>query len=200
MDVRLEDLEYQYLKKSDEKLSLLIEKWGKLVINTPENLFEFIIREIIKQMLSIKYSIYIFDRFKKMVGDITPFNISKLTIEEIKSIGASTKKAEYIKGFSDDALNNRFNISDISTLNDEELIKKLTSIKGIGIWTAEMVACFGLGRKDIWSYDDIALKNGIMKVNPQFKILFKNRFYKIGNKYRPLKSFAALYFYQENDN
>ena len=176
------------MKKSDEKLSSLIDKWGKLVINTPENLFEFIIREIIEQMLSIKSSICIFDRFKKMVGDITPFNISKLTIEEIKTIGTSTKKAEYIKGFSDDVLNNRFNISDLSTLNDEELIKKLTSIKGTGIWTAEMVACFGLGRKDIRSDDDIALKNGIMKVNPQFNTLSKNRFYKIGNKYRPFRS------------
>ena len=98
-EVKLENLEYQYLKKSDEKLSSIIDKWGKLVINTSENLFEFIIREIIEQMLSIKSSICIFDRFKKMVGDITPFNISKLTIEEIKSIGTSTKKAEYIKGF-----------------------------------------------------------------------------------------------------
>lgn len=176
-----------------------MDKWGLLEIDTNENLFEFIIREIIEQMLSIKVAECIFNRLKNIAKDITPKSISKLTVDEIRSIGTSAKKAEYIKAFSEDVLCDRFKIEELTTLKDEELIKRLISIKGIGIWTAEMVACFGLGRKDIWSFSDVALKNGIMKANPNFKTLSKNRFNLIGNRYKPFRSFAALYYYKEND-
>lgn len=200
MKIKLNEEEYLHLKASDETLSKLMDKWGILEINTTDNLFEFIIREIIEQMLSIKAAECIFNRLKNIVNEITPNSISNLTQEEIKAIGTSTKKAEYIKAFAEDVLFNRFNIDRLITLNDEELIKSLTSIKGIGVWTAEMVACFGLGRKDIWSFNDVALKNGILKANPKFKTISRQRFDKIGNRYRPYRSFAALYYYQENDN
>lgn len=200
MKIKLNEEEYLHLKASDETLSKLMDKWGILEINTTDNLFEFIIREIIEQMLSIKAAECIFNRLKNIVNEITPNSISNLTQEEIKAIGTSTKKAEYIKAFAEDVLFNRFNIDRLKTLNDEELIKSLTSIKGIGVWTAEMVACFGLGRKDIWSFNDVAIKNGILKANPKFKTISRQRFDKIGNRYRPYRSFAALYYYQENDN
>lgn len=63
-----------------------------------------------------------------------------------------------------------------------------------------MVSCLGLGRKDIWRFNDVALKNGILKVNPKFKTISRQRFDKIGNRYRPYRLSTALYYYQENDS
>ena len=183
-------------------MKLFPKRWirGILEIKTTDNLFGFIIREIIEQMLSIKEAECIFNWLKNIDNEITPNSISNLTQEEIKSIGTSTKKAEYVKAFAEDVLFNRFNINRLITLNDEELIKSLTSIKGIGVWTVEMVSCLGLGRKDIWSFNDVALNNGILKVIPKFKTISRQRFDKIGNRYRPYRLSTALYYYQENDS
>ena len=84
-------------------------------------------------------------------------------------------------------------------LNDFETIKCLRQIKGVGNWTAEMLALFALGKQNIFSFDDVALRNGIMK-SKGFKTLSKKRFEALRKKYSPYCSFASLYFYRFNDD
>lgn len=73
-------------------------------------------------------------------------------------------------------------------------------IPGVGKWTAEMIAMFSLGRLNIFSYDDVALKNGILKIHCELKTLSKTRFEKLKKLYSPFCSVAALYYYHANDN
>ena len=87
----------------------------------------------------------------------------------------------------------------MKNLSDNEIINYLRQIKGVGLWTAEMISLFSLGKNNIFSYDDVALRNGIMKAKG-FKTLSKKRFEMLRKKYSPYCSFASLYFYKVNDD
>jgi len=83
-------------------------------------------------------------------------------------------------------------------MTSEDVTKALRSIRGVGPWTAEMIALFTLGEKDIFSFQDIALKNGLMGAHG-FKTLSKQRFEKLRKLYTPYCSIASLYYYRYND-
>lgn len=85
----------------------------------------------------------------------------------------SARKAEYILALSRDVKEGKYDFSRLDSMTDGEAIAYLMKIKGVGRWTAEMIAEFSLGRKDIFSYDDMALRNGIVKAHG-FKTLSKN--------------------------
>lgn len=92
-----------------------------------------------------------------------------------------------------------YDFSILNDLDDENVIKYFRTIKGVGKWTAEMLALFSIGRENIFSYDDVALRNGIMKAK-EFKTLSKKRFDMLRKKYSPYCSYASLYFYKVNDD
>lgn len=92
-----------------------------------------------------------------------------------------------------------YDFSILNDLYDENVIKYFRTIKGVGKWTAEMLALFSIGRENIFSYDDVALRNGIMKAKG-FKTLSKKRFDMLRKKYSPYCSYASLYFYKVNDD
>ena len=96
-------------------------------------------------------------------------------------------------------LDGSVDLDSLRSLEGESLTKALRRIKGVGPWTAEMICLFSLGKEDIWSFGDVALKNGIMKAKG-LKSMSKTRFERIGKKYAPYRSYASLYFYRVNDD
>lgn len=123
----------------------------------------------------------------------------KIDDVEIRKCGISFSKINYIKGFARMVLNNQIDLNSIYQMLDEDVIKYLSKIKGFGRWTAEMIATFSLGRLNIFSFDDVALKAGIMKVHPEFKTLSKVRFERLRRLYSPYCTVAAIYYYHVND-
>lgn len=79
------------------------------------------------------------------------------------------------------------------------MIDYLRQIKGVGRWTAEMIALFSLGRSNIFCFDDVALKLGILKAYPDYKTMNKPRFNQLRKKFSPYCSYASLYFYASHD-
>lgn len=162
--------------------------------------FSFIIFHIIGQMLSNKAAQTIIKRFKALVGEITPSNILSKRDDDIRACGISCSKVDYMKNFSKLVLDDNIRLDELSELDDDEVISRLTSIKGIGRWTAEMISSFSLNRLNIFSYEDAALKSGIMKVHDEFKTLSRNRFNRLKKLYSPYCTVAAIYYYEINDN
>ena len=111
----------------------------------------------------------------------------------------SYSKADYILKFSREIINNKHNLYNLNEYNEDQVIDVLRKIDGVGLWTAEMIALFSLGKENIFSYNDIALKNGIIK-SKGFKTLSKKRFEMLRKKYTPYCSYASLYFYKINDD
>lgn len=173
-----------------------IEKYGKIERKIEPDIFKCIIHQIIGQQVSMKAQETIWNRFQQTF-ELTPKNISEKTSEELQQIGISMKKAEYILDFSKRVYVKEIDIEKFSELTNEEIINQLTKVKGIGRWTAEMILIFSLGRKDILSYDDYGIKNGMIKLYHHRKIT-KNIFEKHKKTYHPYETIASFYLWKIN--
>lgn len=188
-----------YLIQKDAKFSILYNLYGKAKLEGPVNIFQSIVSSIIGQQLSIKAKRVIFDRFINTIKEFSPEAIIKTSDTDIRNCGISFAKIKYIKELSQKVINKEYDFENLETLNDEDLIEELRKINGVGIWTAEMLALFTFRRENIFSYSDVALRNGIMKAKG-YKTLSQKRFNSLKKRYSPYCSYASLYFYAHNDN
>lgn len=193
-----EEEEMAYVADKDPVMKGLVERFGRLEIGVSGDIFADLVSDIVGQMLSNKAAEVIAGKLRALAGGLTPEKLLAKTLEEIKNCGMSARKAEYILTLSRDVKEGKYDFSRLDSMTDGEAIAYLMKIKGVGRWTAEMIAEFSLGRKDIFSYDDIALRNGIVKAHG-FKTLSKKRFERLRKKYSPYASVASLYYYRLND-
>lgn len=186
--------EIEYLKKKDIKLARVIDEIGHIKRGINTDPFSAIIESVIGQQISTKAAITVNERFKNMVGETTPISIKNASLKEIQKCGMSLRKAGYIKGIADGALDGTVDFNSLNLLTDEEVIKKLSSLKGVGVWTAEMILIFSLNRMDVLSYNDLAIRRGMMRLYGH-KELTKERFIRYKKRYSPYGSVASLYLW-----
>ncbi len=153
-----------YFKKVDPVLfgagQSVSDRLSEISPSKPEYYFENLCENIIGQQLSGKAADTIWGRIVDLVGDITPPNILKVQDDKFRAAGCSWAKVKYIK----DLANRNPDFSEFTILSDTEIINRLTEVKGIGPWTAEMFLIFTLGRPDVFSYGDLGLKNAMAKL------------------------------------
>ena len=188
------DEEIEYLKSKDKILGGVIEKIGHIERVTDTDLFSSVVHHIIGQQISTKAQETIWQRLKDELGEVNAENIYKTDISRLQSLGMSFRRAEYIKDFADKVHSGNFNLQDISEMSDEEAIKALASLKGIGVWTAEMILLFCLQRPDIFSFDDLAIQRGLRMVYHHRKI-DRKLFEKYRRRFSPYCSVASLYLW-----
>lgn len=162
--------------------------------------FAFLIHEIIEQMLSIKAGAKIYSRLEALCnGSITPDSINQLTDEQIKSIGTSTSKVSYIRGITNAVLSGEINFEEFPSLSDQQICKKLLTLRGVGNWTAKMYLIFVLDRQDILPTEDIAFIQAyewMYKTTDRSKESIEKRC----KKWKPYSSIAARYLYRALDS
>lgn len=175
------------------------EKVEKLKSKLKNLYFESLVSEIVSQQLSGKVADVIFGRLKTLLrGKITPNEILKQKETDLRGVGMSFSKARFILDLASKVKNKEISLDNLSSLSDEDVIKTLIKIKGIGAWTAEMFLMFTLGRENVFSMGDLGLKNAIKKLynleNPSIKD-FEN----ISAKWSPYKSYACLVLWKSLD-
>ena len=183
------------LKEKDKILAGEIERIGRIERTVIPDIFTALVNAIIGQVISTKVAKAIWDRLENSLGEITPQSIKNLNIENIRAYGLTQKKAETIKLISDMVLKKELDLDNFHCLSDEEIIKELTKIKGIGVWTAEMILINSMERKDVMSFGDIAIKKGLCKVHGLEKIN-KREFEEYKKLYSPFGSIASIYFWK----
>lgn len=191
--------EMVYISNKHPVMKTLVDHYGKLKMGKVTDVYKSLVFHIISQMLANSVSGTLIKRFLDLVGDVTPENVLRIGIEEIRECGISKKKAEYILELSNSVLEEKYDFSLLDSMSDDEAVEYLQQIKGVGKWTAEMIVEFTMGRQNIFSYDDVALQNGIKKAHG-FKILSKIRFERLRRMYAPYCSIASLYYYAYNDD
>ena len=191
--------EMNYISEKNPVMSALVNHYGKLEMGRVSDIYLSLVLHIISQMLANSVSDVLINRLINLVGDITPENVLAVSVDEIRECGISRKKAEYIIALSNSVLDGLYDFSLLDGMSDNEAIKYLMQIKGVGKWTAEMIVEFTMGRLNIFSYDDVALQNGIKKAHG-FKTLSKRRLEGLRKKYSPYCSVASVYYYAHNDD
>lgn len=188
-------IEIAYLKQVDRKLGEAIERLGKVERVIIPDLFQALIYAIIGQQISVKAVHTIWTRMQEQFSEITPQNISKISVFEIQQCGMTTRKAGYIKSAAETILKGDLNLNELYNLTDEEVIKQLCSLQGIGIWTAEMLLLNSMERPNIVSWGDMAIRRGMKKLYGLSE-LSKEQFAEYKNKYSPYGSVASIYLWR----
>lgn len=146
----------QYLRNKCKRLAKVIEMVGPVQYTThDEDTYSFWVHEIIEQMLSVKAGQKIYNRLEELCGgEVSPGRICALTDEQIRSIGTSNAKVEYIRNITNAITDGTLDLETLKRLSDEEVITALTKIRGIGNWTAKMYLIFVLDRQDVLPIED----------------------------------------------
>ena len=191
----------QYLCKKDKRLAKVIRMVGPItyVPHSEEEIYSFLVHEIIEQMLSVKAGRKIFGRLEDLCGGkVTPENVNTFSDSELQGIGTSYSKVRAIRAVTNAVLNGDLDFREIRQLSDQEIIKKLTSLHGIGNWTAKMFLIFVLDRPDVLPVEDGAFLQ-------TYRWLYKttdcrkNSVHKRCRKWKPFSSVASRYFYRALD-
>ena len=191
-----------HLQKVDKRLSKVIERIGVLEYhsyNDSGDGFVFLVREIVGQMISSKVKKVLYNRLLELcANEITPCRISALSIEDLRGIGLSKSKSEYIINLANWTKEGSINFSALNQLSDENIIKSLTAIKGIGNWTAKMYLIFFLQREDVLPYEDGAFLQAYKWLYNTKKTTPESISRKC-KKWKPYQSIGARYMYQALD-
>lgn len=187
--------EMEYLKSRDERLGEVIDSIGLVKRGVVPDLFEGIISSIVGQQISMKAARTVWGRFEERFGRITPDALYETDMEEIQKLGVSNRKAGYIKEISRQVCENELLIDELYELSDEEVVKRLVKLPGIGVWTCEMLLIFSMNRMNVLSWNDLAIKRGIMKLYG-LERLDKETFNELKERYSPYASVASLYLWE----
>ena len=197
----MEKIILEHFKSVDKTLyNAALKSTKKIASTKSQNYFASLCESIISQQLSVKVGDVIYDRFKALVhNEVTPENVIQLTVEQIRSIGASQAKGKYILDLATKVAKKEVHLASLEQMTDQEVINELTKVKGIGPWTAEMFLMFSLGREDLFSTGDLGLKRAIEKLykleDPTHEKLLE-----ISSKWKPYRTYACRILWNSLDN
>jgi DNA-3-methyladenine glycosylase II len=186
--------EITYLKQRDKQLAPIIDRVGKIERKVDRDLFSSVVHHIVGQQISTKAQATIWQRLNDSYGHLDAQKIIAAGEKELQSHGMTFRKAEYITEFAKKVQNGTFDIDGIWGKSDEEVIKELVELRGVGEWTAEMILIFCMQRPDVLSYGDLAIQRGMRMVYHHRKI-DRKLFEKYRRRLSPYCSVASLYFW-----
>ena len=188
----------KHLKQADEKMGRLIDEFEKPEFKKELNYFEALVRAIVYQQLSGKAAATIYKRFKNLFIKNkypSPSMVMEKSNEELRSVGLSKQKASYIHNIANAFYNGTFP-KDINTKGDNEVIECLTTIKGVGPWTAEMFLMFTLNRPDVFPVTDLGIQKGFQLFFQLDKLPRADQMIKNSEPWRPYRTLASLYLWR----
>lgn len=188
------ETELSYLKKKDAKMAAVIEQIGMVQRQVDPDLFSSVIHHIIGQQISTKAQATIWGRMQDALGTVDAAHILDAGVDTLQALGMTFRKAEYITDFAGKIETGAFDLEAVSHMPDQEAIAALVELKGIGVWTAEMILLFCLQRPDIFSYDDLAIQRGLRMVY-HHRSIDRKRFEMYRRRFSPYGSVASLYLW-----
>jgi DNA-3-methyladenine glycosylase II len=160
----------------------------------PDGPFAALVRSIVFQQLAGRAAQAIYARVRATVGEtLTPESLNAVSDEALRAAGLSRNKLASLRDLSAKVVDGTVVLTRTSRRSDEELIERLTTVRGIGRWTAEMYLMFQLRRLDVWPVDDLGIRQGYglawkLEPPPTAKQLGP-----LGDRFRPYRSVVARY-------
>lgn len=195
-----------YIKQlsKDPVLRKLIRQHGPLQLKRQPNLCLYLCYSIMSQQLSTRVASVIRQRFVALYGgEPEPQQILDTPEEQLRSIGLSFAKLNYIKNVARFELEQGMGYERLEPMNNEQVIAYLTQIKGVGRWTTEMLLMFALQREDVFAIDDLGLQQAVIALydlRHRKKKIMLNRIRQIAEGWSPYRSYASLYLWRWKDN
>ena len=183
-----------YLRARDARMAEVIDRIGHIERTVDDDLFSSVVHHIIGQQISTKAQATIWQRMQDALGEVNAETILAAGVPKLQSLGMTFRKAEYITDFAEKVRTGAFDLDVVEHMSDEDAIQALRSLKGIGVWTAEMILLFCMQRPDIFSFDDLAIQRGLRMVY-HHRSIDRQRFEKYRRRFHPYCSVASLYLW-----
>ncbi|NLT57650.1 MAG: DNA-3-methyladenine glycosylase 2 family protein [Clostridiales bacterium] len=188
------EAETGHLKKKDRRLGEAIERIGPIRRPVRPDLFDALIHSIVGQQISSKAQQTVWQRLLDLAGEVTPARIDALSEETLQRCGMSMRKAGYLKGVAEQVLSGGLDLAGLQAQSDQEVIRTLSALRGVGVWTAEMLMIFSMQRPNILSYGDLAIRRGLCMLY-RHRALTPALFERYRRRYAPYATVASLYLW-----
>ena len=188
------EAELSYLRQKDKRMCEVIDRVGHVERTVDTDLFSAVVHHIIGQQISMKAQATIWQRMHDALGDVNAETIIAAGVPRLQALGMTFRKAEYITDFAQKVHSGAFDLDAVGHMSDEDAIRALSSLKGIGVWTAEMILLFCMQRPDVFSYDDLAIQRGLRMVY-RHRAIDRKLFEKYRRRFSPCCSVASLYLW-----
>ena len=189
----------KHLIKKDRVLKRLIPQFGDACLQSRGDAFSTLARSIVGQQISVKAAQSVWNRFSLLPKKMTPANVLRLKVDDMRAAGLSTRKVEYLVDLSIHFDAGTVHVKGWETMDDEAIIAELVAIRGIGRWTAEMFLIFYLMRPDVLPLDDVGLLNGISKNYFSGEAVSRSDAREVAVAWAPYCSVATWYIWRSLD-
>lgn len=179
--------------ESDPRIARALEVVGFPPGRSRPHEFATFVRIIVGQQVSTRAAAAIYARLEeKLRGDVSPGKLLRVRETTLRAAGLSGRKVEYARGLAKAVRDGELDLHAMKRQSDEEVIEAITRLRGFGVWSAQMVLMFSLGRRDVWPVDDLGVQSGVqymleLPVRPRGKAL-----HPLAEPWRPHRSSVAL--------
>ncbi len=193
----------RHLRRSDPVIGAVLSRIGphRFELRTEGTHFDAIARAIVSQQLSVKAAATIHERFRALyeAAGAEARSMASITDERLREAGLSHQKIAYIRDLARHVDSGALDLERIDEMSDEELIARLTAVKGVGTWTAQMFLMFRLGRPDVLPTLDLGIQKAIQRVYGLRKLPTAIRMEKLGRSWAPYRTIACWYLWRSLD-
>jgi len=189
----------------DKKLQKILPAETSFKLNKRKNIHLHLCNSIMSQQLSTKVADVFQKRFLNLYGGKTPTaeQIAATPFGTLRAIGLSNAKANYVLNVCNFFMTEKITDTRLHKMSNEELVKYLTQIKGVGQWTVEMILMFTLGRADVFAVDDLGIQQAmckLYKIDAADKKSMKEKMLSISKKWSPYRTYACRYLWGWKDS
>jgi DNA-3-methyladenine glycosylase II len=196
---------HRHLSATDKRLAELIRRSARYALAPGKTLrpFDALAESIVYQQLSGKAAATIWRRVREVFGSpkfLEPKRVLATADEVLRAAGLSRNKTAALKHLAQKTIDGIVPTARaLAKMSDEEIIERLTTVRGIGRWTVEMLLLFDLARPDVWPIADLGVRKGFAKTFGKRKLPTPKQLMKLGEKWRPYRSVAAWYMWRALD-
>ncbi len=187
--------------RSDPHFGPVVERVGTVRIPaSSEPAFGYLVRSIVFQQLAGKAARTIHGRLVSVLKEnVTPQRVLRLSEDQLRGAGLSRAKLAAIRDLAAKARSGDVPLDDLESLSNNEIVERLTGVRGIGPWTAHMFLMFRLHRPDVWPTGDFGVRKGLARIHGHEDVLSPKEMAQLGERYRPWRSAAAWYCWRVLD-
>ena len=189
----------QHLIQKDRVMKRLIPQFGDACLQTRGDAFVTLARSIVGQQISVKAAQTVWDRFALLPTQVTPGNVLKLKVDDMRGAGLSVRKVEYLVDLALHFDNGALHVQSWDAMDDEAIIDELVAIRGIGRWTAEMFLIFHMMRPNVLPLDDAGLIKGISESYFSGDVVSRSDAREVAAAWAPYCSVATWYIWRSLD-
>ncbi|NHN59122.1 MULTISPECIES: DNA-3-methyladenine glycosylase [Halorussus] len=183
--------------ETDAYLGSLVEEYGPLTIDPAEDFFERFVVSILRQQVSMASAAATRERLFEAV-EVTPEGILAADPEVLRDAGLSRQKTDYVRNVAEAFLEEGYSRAYFADMTDEEVAAELTSITGVGAWTADMQLMFSLGRPDVFPVGDLGVRKGMEALFDDE--LTRAEMVEAAERWAPYRSYASLYLWRADED